>query len=301
MYRLFCSLEINFRFRENWVRVKITFLLKLAFSMLIMAYLFTRLSLHQVYDFWQTLSLSTILVLFFLFLVNLMVQLWRWRTLVISHLPKTSFDQIIKSFFAGFTLRLSVPGGYAEVGKIFLVSGGRKETLFAFGMEKYIIASTQFLLVGFAGMYILPEFYAGSFTMVVLAVTLFTVYPYFKKFPFLKRHLDPDFPYSSSMIIVAVLTVMVYALVTTQYYFMLLPEKVLTWLEMASVVIILIGSAMIPISYSGLGVREGVGIFLFQRFDVGQEIVVGMTLLIFLLNIVLPAIVGMVVIFKFRK
>ena len=283
------------------MRKKFVFLLKISFSLLIIFYLVTQLSLQQLYHSWRLLSLSTSLVLVLLLMVNLVFQLLRWKIMVMNHIPQAKFRHIVKSFFAGFALRLSVPGGYAEIGKIFMVNGSRGEALLAFGTEKYIVLSTQFLLLGLAGWHVLPQFRVGFIAIVAVALVLFATYPFFPRFPFLKRYLNPELPYSTSMIMVAVLTLIVYALVTTQYYIMIFPEKILNWFETASIVMLLIGSAMIPISYSGLGIREGVGIFLFGPFGLTPERVVSMTLFIFFMNTVIPALIGVIFITKHRK
>lgn len=283
------------------MRKKIIFFLKITISLMIIVYLFSRISLQQVYNSWQIHSLGTILVLILLLMVNLIIQLWRWKIVTTNHISQVRFEDIVKSFFAGFALRLSMPGGHAEIGKILMVNWSRKEALLAFGAEKYIIASTHFLGLGLAGWHIFPQFQGGFLAVIALAVALFAIYPYLKRLPFLKRHLNPEISYSSSMIMVAVLTIVMYALVTTQYYLMLLPAKTLNWFEIASIVIILIGSTMIPISYSGLGIREGVGIFLFGLFGVEQEMVVSMTLLIFFMNAVTPALIGLGVIINHKR
>lgn len=283
------------------MRKKFILLLKITFSLLIIFYLVTRISLQQVFHSWQLLSLGTSFVLILLLLVNLVFQLLRWKIMVLNHIPHAKFYHIVKSFFAGFALRLSVPGGHAEIGKIFMVKGTRKEALLAFGTEKYIITSTQFLLLGLAGWHVLPQFKGGFIAIVAAALVLFAAYPFFPKFPFLKRYMNPELSYSASMIMVAALTIIVYALVTTQYYIMIFPENILSWFETASIVMLLIGSAMIPISYSGLGIREGVGIFLFGPFGLTDEKIVSMTLFIFFMNTVIPALIGVIFLLKHRK
>ncbi len=61
------------------------------------------------------------------------------------------------------------------------------------------------------------------------------------------------------------------------------------------------GAGLIPISVSGLGVREGFAVYFLGRLGIGAPVAVGVSLLVFSLNVLLPAFIGLIFIFRRRK
>jgi len=57
---------------------------------------------------------------------------------------------------------------------------------------------------------------------------------------------------------------------------------------------------ILPITVGGLGVREGVAVFCLSVFDVPGEVAVTATLYLFIINVVMPALLGCATIFRFK-
>jgi hypothetical protein len=58
---------------------------------------------------------------------------------------------------------------------------------------------------------------------------------------------------------------------------------------------------MVPISISGLGVREGLAVYFFRLYDVSPANAVATSLFLFVINTILPALVGTYYIYKKRS
>ena len=57
----------------------------------------------------------------------------------------------------------------------------------------------------------------------------------------------------------------------------------------------------IPISYSGLGLRETFALEVFSKYGIQSEVILTATLTVFFMNSVLPAIIGLVIILKQKR
>jgi len=58
---------------------------------------------------------------------------------------------------------------------------------------------------------------------------------------------------------------------------------------------------LLPISVSGLGVRENLAVFFLAKYGVPAYAAVGASLFIFFINAILPALIGLVFVIKRRQ
>ena len=66
-------------------------------------------------------------------------------------------------------------------------------------------------------------------------------------------------------------------------------------------VIFIWGSGLLPISVSGLGVRENLAAFFLAKYGVPPYAAVGASLFIFFINAIIPALIGLYFIIKRRQ
>ena len=60
------------------------------------------------------------------------------------------------------------------------------------------------------------------------------------------------------------------------------------------------GSGLLPISVSGLGVRENLAVFFLAKYGIPAYAAVGASLFIFFINAIIPALIGLYFIIKRR-
>lgn len=93
----------------------------------------------------------------------------------------------------------------------------------------------------------------------------------------------------------------IYLCLIFQYYIFLNDAGTINVWNSILAVTMIWGSALLPISVSGLGVRENTAVFFLALFHIPAAAAAGIALLIFFINIILPALIGAGFIFQRRK
>ena len=88
-----------------------------------------------------------------------------------------------------------------------------------------------------------------------------------------------------------------------QYYILLqfFINMNLSFYEVALCISLILVANTIPITFSGLGLRETASAFLLPKIGIPVEIAVGVSLIIFLFNAILPALPGILLIALYKK
>ncbi len=101
------------------------------------------------------------------------------------------------------------------------------------------------------------------------------------------------------MIFIVAANVLVYQL---QFYFLVNAFHPVGFVNgWAAVASILLAKSFVPISFGDLGVRESASVLLLGRLSVPQAAAFDASLLLFLINIMIPAIAGLYPILKNRS
>ena len=74
----------------------------------------------------------------------------------------------------------------------------------------------------------------------------------------------------------------------------------ISFIDTSISVIFIWGSGLLPISVSGLGVRENLAVFFLSKYGVPAYAAVGASLFIFFINAIIPALIGLYFIIKRR-
>ena len=86
-----------------------------------------------------------------------------------------------------------------------------------------------------------------------------------------------------------------------QYYVILKDFAKISFFEVMISVPLVHVSHILPVSFSGFGMREIFAIEVFSRFNINPEAAVTTTLMIFFMNSVLPAFVGAYLLIRANK
>ncbi len=284
-----------------YIKERISFIFKYMVGFFLMAWLLHRFDLARIVQALTDLSLSTLAVIFLFSAVNLFVQFRRWRFLVQTHSASFNDQDLIPAFFAGFALRLMIPGGHAEISKIFLLPGKKSGKVMAFGWEKYFESLIKFFLVLIALplAFDLPNWISWSAGLVLLVLLYFL--PRLMRHRWLKRFQEKEVDYQALFRRIAVYTGLMFFCMVVQYYALLTDSAAVEISVVVLTVIFIWGSGLIPISVSGLGVRENVAVYFLSRHGVAAPLAAGGAFFIFAVNVLVPAVVGLIFILRRRR
>ena len=276
----------------------IVFILKIAVGITIVAWILMQVDQNKFLEYFLTLQGTDVIQVILLSLISLWIQYKRWKYLLSQY--SNSFEQrdLIPSFFAGFTFRLMIPGGHAELSKVFLLPGRKRGKIIAFGMERIFQTFLKIVLaVAF-----LPIFFPGYLPIcITLLIIVMIGYLFFPRIPLLREYAEKETAYHTTFFMTALYSLGVYIVMVLQYYILIVEQYQIDLLATSITVIYLWSAGVIPISISGLGVREGLAVYFFNFYGVPAAYALATSLFLFVLNAILPALIGIPYIYRKRE
>ena len=140
------------------IKDKLIFGLKYSVGIILLIWILSRVDRHDLVATFLNLTFSDILIVLIVAFFNLVIQFRLWKFLVESHSQHFDFKDLLPSFFAGFSFRLIIPGGHAEVTKVFLLRGKKRGKVIAFGIEKFFQTFLKVVLVLLTTPLVFPEY-----------------------------------------------------------------------------------------------------------------------------------------------
>ncbi|MBW6515328.1 MAG: flippase-like domain-containing protein [Candidatus Cloacimonetes bacterium] len=282
---------------------KILFLFKVIITTIILWLIFRKIDFNEVFLAASGISLTIFMLLILISIIKFVTQYKNWEScLKITTEYQPAKNEILKSHFIGQALRFLIPGGHATFAKVYFVTNKKRATLFSIGIERFMQTWTNLWFASFAGFFYFKQFPFYMRLGGVVIITLIPVAVYWSSRA-LKMESWKDY-FSQYIRIVPVITLrqILFVFLTVFQYFLIINQFYTISLVklLISVPLILIAN-IIPITYAGLGLRETFAIYLLRDFDIQPEIAVTASLIIFLINSVLPAIVGLFFILTTKK
>ncbi len=276
----------------------ILFILKIAIGITLVAWILMQVDRDKFLEYFLTLQVRDLIGVILLSLVSLWVQYIRWKYLLNQYSNSFELRDLIPSFFAGFTFRLMIPGGHAELSKVFLLPGRKRGKIIAFGMERIFQTFLKIVLA----LAFLPIFFPGYLPVcVMLLILVLAGYLFFPKIPLLREYAEKETAYHSTFLVTALYSLGVYLVMVLQYHILIVEQYQIDLMATGITVIYLWSAGVIPISISGLGVREGLAVYFFNFYGVPAAYALATSLFLFVLNAILPALIGIPYIYRKRE
>ena len=299
-------------------RKRILYGIKIVLATLILYVLIDKISLQQITGALRHARLDLILLSLALLPLNIFFQFRKWRLLV--HLVKpAAWTEILASLLAGFSLGLITPGRLGEFGRsVFIKNSDWKQLTGLIVIDK-LFAMVMVYLFGLIGFRFFLEKSANNLLwrpvlvalILLLLLIIFLilhpdiiramlvkVQPRLTRFHFIeqltsaygrfsRRHAYALFGWAICHVFTYLLQF--YILINAFAYIGLVDG----FLAVASA---FLAKTLLPISFGDLGVRESAAIYFFSQFGISRAAAFNASFLLFLINILLPSIVGMLVI-----
>ncbi|MBD3226174.1 MAG: hypothetical protein GF313_15715 [Caldithrix sp.] len=286
---------------KDRIKQPLIFLFKYLIGFLLLLYILSRIDRGQMLESFTYLGLDVILLMLIFAVINLGTQFYRWKYLIKRHSSHYNAGDLIPSFFAGFAFRMMIPGGHAEISKVFLLPGKKSGKVMAFGIEKFFQTYIKLILVLIALPLIFPRYLMWFWTLAVLGILAYFALPYLMRLSFLSRFHERQNNHHRIFLMTLLYSLAIFMSLMLQYHLLLNDIHQIKFFHTALAVILIWGSGLIPISVSGLGVRENFAAIFLSKYGIPPYAAVGVALFIFVVNAIVPAVIGVFYIYKRSK
>ncbi len=283
------------------IKKRLGFILKLLISLVILIFIYSKIDMGMFATNITKLSFFTIIVLLVTAILKHFTQGFNWYyALSINPKYKPSTYDIIKSYLIGISLGFVLPGGYATYGKMYFIENSKKATFVSVLIEKffqtwgnlfYASIATIFYFKNIALSLRLLIFFLITFSPLVLLIVIYFIPRFRIHLPVLKK-IFPKI----------ILSQLIYIPLTViQYWFILKSFTDITFIQSCISTTLILSANVIPITFSGLGLREYFAIKVLAQYGISNTSAVTAALIIFFINSVMPALIGLVYIVKHKQ
>lgn len=281
--------------------------------------------IEQFYKF-NCYSLFLLILVLFLMIVNWSIESAKWKILI-KHLEKISFFTSLKAVLSGVTVSIFTPNRVGEFGgRIFVLKKrNRVSAIFAtiVGSFSQLIITIVVGLISLIMLFIIsPEKiihikFNNNFLIILLfivCVSIIYIYlhldkclnfiiklPYLKK---TKKYIEIISSYNKKELLkILFISFIRYLVFLTQFYLLLLVFNVNIGIVPAFISIGLIFLAMtaIPtITLAEIGIRGSVALFFFGMFSDEIVGIISTSIVLWIINLAIPALIGSFIFYKFK-
>ncbi len=281
----------------------------------------------------QLLHVSPFYLLAALILVipNVVLQYLRWHTLVRSQLPQMPATRIWRSLWIGFPLGVVTPARLGEHARITCLLPASRTQLTTISLLDRQVGGVITSMIGAIALWLLPTWHAATysgmgeafrrllfvaggavlFSNAVLLLTLLmpqhltSIVQRIPRIGLLKTWIKVRDALCritvARRLLVLLWSVLFYCTFILQLVFLIEGlgfSHRLLWAAAAGTMFI---KTLFPISPGDLGVRELVAAALFSTISVAPEAAVAGSLMLYMMNVLLPALVGLVILLLWRR
>lgn len=263
-------------------------------------------------DFSVFSSKNIIFILFFT-IINLFLEIKKWKTLTKS-VKKNSWFEATEQSLASLTFSIITPNRIGEYGaKVLYYPNNKRKKIFLlnFAGNFYQLAVT--IILGMIGLVFLYKYASFSIistqNSIIIIIALISMVGIFY---FLKEKYSKIGDWLSKIIellsfknnkIVILISLLRYLVFSHQFYFLIYCFKLnISYFEAMTAIssVYLIASCIPILSLFDVALKGSVAIIVFSIFEIDSIQILSITTLMWLLNFVFPAIIGSYFVFQFN-
>jgi uncharacterized membrane protein YbhN (UPF0104 family) len=238
--------------------------------------------------------------------INWSFEAFKWKTLV-QPFYQMNFSKAFRSIWSGVSTALSTPNRLGDfIGKIsHLPKGHRKKGIISSFYGSYSQWMTT-IIMGWIGWLYYGDQIIGNpnvktlISLVSMVLILFFVFLFLSQsavilVPKKWRHYFVETPDSRTKFIILFYSFMRYLAFATQFYLLIrfLGLELGYTTVFLKVTLFYLITSFVPVSYWGeIGIKESVAVWVFSGLIYNSLIIIAITLLLWLINLVIPALVG---------
>ncbi len=305
----------------KYISHKMIVWIKIVIAIILVTMLIFRTEPKEIYAAIVQAKLLLILFALALLPLNIFFQYSRWRILVRLANPQSSAKDILSSLLCGITLGFITPGRLGEFGRSFFIPSVHWPRLMGLTLLDKLFAMMVLFALGLAGiaqflhqnvptLIWLPLLLSVLGFLILFFVLLWS--PQFVSSVILRRLLKKhhklrlilsslELLQTSTASLLATLALAQVITYSLQFYLLISSFYSVPILRgLSAIAAIMWVKTMLPISIGDLGVRESAAIFFLGQLGVPDAAAFDASMLLFAMNVLIPAIIGSVLLFKIR-
>ena len=280
--------------------IKVKWLLPIIGTITLIAFLYYLLDFHQIANLSQVVDWSVLLIAATLTLPFVLLKTLKWHHLLKNNQSETTCTLALRSFLIGMGAALLTPGRVGELARAVCFPKRHLEVFTLGVVDKFIDMSTLlgvFLLslallsplMGLVGLFGLGCLWLLAYTGVSLTKSA----KWISQRPWLVERIRLLRQLPRRLIALnACFACICFGLMSLQFYLLLSSLEPVDWQVGFTLPIILVITGSLPISIMGLGLREGTAALILSRYGVPMESAVAAAFSLFVVNALLPGLVG---------
>ena len=262
--------------------------------------LYQRIDLHRIANLQQVADWSVLLIAASLTLPFVLLKTLKWHQLLKTNQPQTTYTLALRSFLIGMGASLFTPARAGELARFACFPKQRLEVFTLVVVDKFIDMKALLGVFLLSLMLLAPWLgLVGIFGLGCLWLLVYTGFSLTKSAKWISqkswlaerirllRQLPQRLIAFNACSACACL-----GLMSLQFYLLLSSLQPVGWRAGLTLPIILVVSSL-PISIMGLGLREGTAALLLSRYGVPMEAAVAAAFSLFVVNALLPGLVGL--------
>jgi uncharacterized membrane protein YbhN (UPF0104 family) len=306
-------------------REKYLFAGKILFSVGLIFYLYNRIEFSKLHDTFTSADISLLAIVVIMGFLNIYLQYCKWKILCVACLRETSNKRIFLSLIQGLAAGAFTPARIGEyVGRKFsLPNQSLFDVTITTAVDKFFLlflnlAAGSIAVILFLHYALLVNLYITSSLFILIAFGLLLsgyfllheqlwdsiLVQYLRQFKFLQgiahkftflRQLD-----NKTLLRAMIVNIIFYICFLLQFAILIVAFHLQTNIITA----VWIGSLMFftkslfpAISVGDIGIREMISVYFVSQFGIPEAVGFNAAFMIFIINIALPAIVGMILYF----
>ena len=286
-------------FMQLWY-IKAKWLLPIIGTVALVGILYHRLDFHRIVNLRQVVDWGVLPIAAALMLPFVLLKAFKWRQLLKTNQPQTSYTLALRSFLIGMGASLFTPARAGELARVACFPKRRLEVFTLVLVDKFIDMSALLGVCLLSLMLLAPWLgLVGIFGLGCLWLLVYTGFSLTKSAKWISQkswlagrvHLLRQLPRQLIALNICFACIC-FGLMSLQFYLLLSSLETVGWQVGLMLPIILVVSSL-PISIMGLGLREGTAALFLSRYGVPMEAAVAAAFSLFVINALLPGLVGL--------
>ena len=293
--------KTQYAMKDLWWHTRTKRLLLIIGTITLIGFLCHRLDLHQIANLRQVADWDVLLIAASLTLPFVLLKVFKWHQLLKTDRAQNTYTLALRSFFIGMGASLFTPARVGELARTACFPKRRLEVFTLVLIDKFIDMKALLGVCLLSLMLLAPWLgLVGIFGLGCLWLLVYTGVSLTKSAKWISqrswlverfrllRQLPRRLIAFNACFACACL-----GLMSLQFYLLLSSLEPVGWQVGLMLPIILVVSSL-PISIMGLGLREGTAALLLSRYGVPMEAAVAAAFSLFVINALLPGLVGLV-------
>jgi uncharacterized protein (TIRG00374 family) len=291
----------------------ISITIRIVVSAIVLYFVFSLVKWQDVLSAYRSANASFILSGGLLLIVNLGIRTIKWRIMLHSVKKSPALKEAFGSVMLGISLGSFTPGEVGEfAGRALHISNAKKSHLVGLALLDKVQIS---VVTGAAGAISLVFLLLSDWPLIIPISLIIAVLSYiffmrmdllailghrlnasFFRKSWITRVLDGFTLLKSRQLFSTLLCTLLFhaVLILQMYFFILAFDKITIFHAFIGTSAMLFVKSCLPISLGDIGIREAGSVFFFSMFAVSQAAAVNASLLLFVINVLLPSIFGII-------